>query len=244
LQVVRTLAQGFSWQGENSPHRSGRPRGEPSGRLPRMNFVNFLQNHDQIGNRPRGQRLTMLAKPRALEAALAILLLQPGPPLMFMGEEWGATEPFPFFCDFKGELAEAVRQGRRREFAEAYAAHGEEIPDPLARQTRDSAVLDWQARTTKPHAARLALVRALLTARRKWVVPLLPAMNMPGEVRLNGGVLHARWVALSRSLLLLANLSDDARPHPPDLLWGASIWGDKPSHELPPWSVYAAIGGD
>jgi maltooligosyltrehalose trehalohydrolase len=188
--------------------------------------------------------LTALANPQALEAALAILLLQPGPPLMFMGEEWGASEPFPFFCDFQGELAEAIRQGRRREFAEAYAAHGAEIPDPLARRTRDSAVLDWQARTREPHAARLALTRALLAARRKWVVPLIPAMTMPGEVRLNDGLLHAQWVALGRSLLLLANLSDDPRPHPADLVWGASIWGDKPSHELPPWSVYAAIGGD
>jgi malto-oligosyltrehalose trehalohydrolase len=243
-QVTSALAQGFSYQGEASPHRGGKPRGEPSGNLPRMDFVNFLQNHDQIGNRPRGERLTTLANSRALEAALTILLLQPGPPLMFMGEEWGATEPFPFFCDFHGDLAEAVRQGRRREFAEAYAAHGEEIPDPLARQTRDSAVLDWEARTRAPHAARLALTRALLAARRKWVTPLIPAMTMPGEVRLNAGLLHAQWIALGRSLLLLANLSDDPRPHPADLVWGASIWGDKPSHELPPWSVYAAIGGD
>lgn len=244
VHVARTLAQGFSHQGEASPHRGDKPRGAPSGQLPRMDFVNFLQNHDQIGNRPRGERLTTLAKPQALEAALTILLLQPGPPLMFMGEEWGATEPFPFFCDFKGALADAVRQGRRREFAEAYAAHGEEIPDPLARETRDSAVLDWQALTREPHAKRLAMTRALLTARREWIEPLIPAMTMPGEVRLNDGLLHAQWVALGRSLLLLANLSDGARPHPADLVWGASIWGDKPSHELPPWSVYAAIGGD
>ena len=68
-----------------------------------------------------GERLTTLAPPAAVEAALAVLIMQPSPPLLFMGEEWGATEPFPFFCDFKGELADAVRQGRKREFAEAYA---------------------------------------------------------------------------------------------------------------------------
>ena len=68
----------------------------------------------------------------ALEAALAVTLLSPAPPLMFMGDEWGTRQPFPFFCDFKGDLANAVREGRRREFAEAYARHGDKVPDPLA----------------------------------------------------------------------------------------------------------------
>jgi maltooligosyltrehalose trehalohydrolase len=134
--IARTLAQGFSYQGEPSPHRGGKPRGEPSVRLPRTDFVNFLQNHDQIGNRPMGERLITLAKREALVSALAVLLLQPGPPLLFMGDEWGARQPFPFFCDFSGDLADAVRKGRRREFAEAYAAHGNEIPDPLSPDTR------------------------------------------------------------------------------------------------------------
>ena len=84
--------------------------------------MNFLQNHDQIGNRALGERLSVLAPPAALEAALAVTLLAPAPPLMFMGDEWGARRPFPFFCDFQGELADAVRNGRRKEFAEAYAA--------------------------------------------------------------------------------------------------------------------------
>jgi malto-oligosyltrehalose trehalohydrolase len=241
--LARALAEGFSYQGETSPHREGRPRGEASVELPRANFVNFIQNHDQIGNRPKGERLTTLVKPEPLTAALAVLLLQPGPPLIFMGEEWGATEPFPFFCDFHGELAEAVREGRKREFAEAYAEHGEEIPDPLARETRDAAVLDWEARTRPGHAERLAFVQALLAARQQWVVPLIPAMTMPGEVRFENSVLYACWVAHGRSLLLLANLSDDKQPQPAELVWGAAIWGDNPPPELPPWSVYAAIGG-
>ncbi|MEJ2436374.1 MAG: malto-oligosyltrehalose trehalohydrolase, partial [Pseudolabrys sp.] len=144
-RIARALAQGFAYQGEHSPFRN-RPRGEPSAQLPRADFVNFVQNHDQIGNRPMGERLSVLAKPQALKAALAVLFLQPGPPLLFMGDEWGATAPFPFFCDFHGELAEAVRQGRRREFAEAYALHGDEIPDPLSGASRDAAVLEWVAR--------------------------------------------------------------------------------------------------
>jgi malto-oligosyltrehalose trehalohydrolase len=85
--VARALAQGFVYQGEPSAHRGGHPRGEPSAQLPRADFVNFLQNHDQIGNRPLGERLAALTPPRALEAALAVLLLQPSPPLLFMGDE-------------------------------------------------------------------------------------------------------------------------------------------------------------
>lgn len=241
--VARTLAEGFAYQGEPSSHRDGLLRGQPSGDLPRAAFVNFLQNHDQIGNRPLGERLSSLARPEAVQAALAVLLLQPSPPLLFMGEEWGAKEAFPFFCDFKGELAQAVRDGRRREFADAYTKHGDEIPDPIARETRDSAVLDWEARNTPPHAAHLALTRKLLATRKQWIIPLLPAMLGKGDVSLNGGLLQARWPADGKTLLILANLSDEAHPKPEGLAWGDSIWGETPPDNLPPWSVYAAIEG-
>jgi len=237
----RVLAEGFAYQGDPSPHREGKPRGEPSRDLPRGAFVNFIQNHDQIGNRPLGERLTTLAKAAPLEAALAVLLLQPSPPLLFMGEEWGATEPFPFFCDFKGDLAEAVRQGRKREFAEAYAKHGDEIPDPLAAETYRLAKLDWQALTHPAHAERLALTRALLEARRKHVAPLLPAMTGGGLARHFGPVLTAQWTAGDRMLTLLANLSDTAQACP-DIPWGDTIWGGTPSAQLSPWSVHAAVG--
>lgn len=240
-RIARALAQGFAYQGENSPFRS-RPRGEPSAQLPRADFVNFVQNHDQIGNRPMGERLTKLATRQALEAAMAVLFLQPGPPLIFMGDEWGAIEPFPFFCDFHGELAEAVRQGRRREFAEAYALHGDEIPDPLSGATRDAAVLDWDAREKPAHANRLALTKALLAARHRFVAPLLPTMTTPGEARFEAGLLTARWGAGKKSLTLLANLSETAKAKP-QRAWGKPIWGDNPPAELSPWSVYAAIGG-
>src|SRR6185437_7155982 len=134
----RTLAQGFAYQGEHSPFRDT-PRGEPSAHLPPLAFVNFLQNHDQIGNRAFGERLISLAPREALKAATAIQLLAPSPPLLFMGEEVGATTPFLFFCDFAGDLANAVREGRRREFARfpAFASPDarERIPDPLLRET-------------------------------------------------------------------------------------------------------------
>ena len=239
--VARTLAEGFAYQGEPSPHRKGKPRGELSGHLPPLAFVDFLQNHDQIGNRPLGERLTVLAKPAALAAALSVLLLQPAPPLLFMGEEWGATEPFPFFCDFQGDLAQAVRTGRRREFAEAYARHGEEIPDPLSAATRASAVPDWNALAKPAHAERLALVRSLLDVRKRSIVPLLPEIKSRGEASFASGLLRARWRAGAKSLQLLANLSDkNARR--PGAGGGEPIWGGEPPQTLSSWSVYAAIG--
>src|SRR5262249_28100389 len=114
--LARVMTLGFAYQGEPSPHRGGEPRGGSSAHLPPTAFVNFLQNHDQIGNRPFGDRLVMLAPEQAVAAALSVLLMTPMPPLLFMGEEWGAREPFPFFCDFRGDVGEAVRRGRRREF--------------------------------------------------------------------------------------------------------------------------------
>jgi maltooligosyltrehalose trehalohydrolase len=241
--LVRAMKDGFAYQGEQSPHRGDEPRGEPSAHLPPGAFVNFLQNHDQIGNRPRGNRLTTLAKPERVAAALSVLLLQPSPPLLYMGEEWGAEEPFPFFCDFQGDLADAVRQGRKREFAEAYAKHGDEgIPDPLAQSTRDSAVLEWDARSSSPHAERLALTRALLKVRRDFVAPLAAEMSSDSDARMEDGVLTATWRAGGKALHLVANLSDAER-NPPTTNWTQNIWGGPPPSILPPWSVYAGLGG-
>ena len=116
-QLGRCLVEGFAYQGETSLHRNGATRGEPTQGLPLSAFVSFLQNHDQIGNRAFGERITQLADPRAVRAASAILLLAPSPPLLFMGEEFGAQSPFLFFCDFEKDLAQAVTAGRRNEFA-------------------------------------------------------------------------------------------------------------------------------
>src|SRR5204863_2011347 len=174
-QLARTLGSGFGYQGEASPHRDGRPRGEPSGHLSPLAFVNFLQNHDQIGNRPPGDRLVAQADPSAVAAALAVTLLAPMPPLLFMGEEWGSARPFPFFCDFQGELAMAVRCGRRREFPQAYAKFGDAIPDPLAEETFLAAVLDWEARDRPPGRERLKLLPELPAIRAREIRPRLAA---------------------------------------------------------------------
>src|SRR5690606_30980458 len=107
--------EGFIYQGEVT--QKGHSRGEPSGHLAPTAFVLFLQNHDQIGNRALGERLTQIADPEALKAALVLLLLAPMIPLLFMGEEWGAKRPFLYFTDHEDELVKAVRDGRRAEFA-------------------------------------------------------------------------------------------------------------------------------
>ena len=148
-QLGRCLATGFAYQGEPSTFRRGEPRGEPSAHLPPAAFVSFLQNHDQVGNRAFGERIVRLTEPEALRAVLAVLLLAPSPPLLFMGEEWGCEQPFPFFADFGAALAARVREGRRREFERfpefRDEAVRERIPDPGARETSQiSPVCDCQ----------------------------------------------------------------------------------------------------
>lgn len=238
-KIARSLASGYVYQGEPSAFRGGRPRGEPSGHLPPTAFVTFLQNHDQIGNRPLGERLDRLCPEAAVDAALAVLLLAPMPPLMFMGEPWGAPEPFPFFCDFSGALAEAVRAGRRREFAEAYADPSLTVPDPLAETTFRSAVLDWSARTQGRHARRYALVRRLLQIRHAEVIPRL-AGTMPATcAEAEGGLLRAGWrLGDGQNLRLLANLSGEAASCAPVPATAVPIWGGRPASPLPPWSVH------
>lgn len=237
----RSLAEGFAYQGQRSLHRGGAPRGEATAALPATAFVNFLQNHDQIGNRALGERLSALASAPALDAALAVTLLSPGPPLMFMGDEWRTRQPFPFFCDFKGDLANAVRKGRRKEFAEAYARHRDAVPDPLAAETVRRATLDWSAIEKPEHAARLDLVRRLLAARKQFVVPRLPRLvRGPGKAAFDDGILTGRWRFTSgETLALAANLSDRPRPRPA-IQRGKTFWGNAEA-ELAPFAVHAAI---
>src|SRR5262249_54919572 len=129
LSLGRALAEGFVYQGEYSDHRK-RPRGERTEGLSPLAFVNFLQNHDQVGNRGLGERLSQLTDPQALRAMSAALLLAPSIPLLFMGEEHAAPEPFLFFVDFPRELARAVRQGRQRELSGYPGFECQSIPDP------------------------------------------------------------------------------------------------------------------
>jgi maltooligosyltrehalose trehalohydrolase len=241
--IARSLGSGFVYQGEASAHRGGRPRGEPSGALSPLAFVNFLQNHDQIGNRALGDRLESLAADKVIEAALAITLLAPMIPMLFMGEEWGSTAPFPFFCDFQGDLADAVRQGRRREFAGAYAKYGDEIPDPLDPTTFRSATLDWNACDLPKARRRLTLVRDLLSVRRREIVPRLAGAQFGDASSEDNGLLSAHWRMSDGALLrLLANLSDQVIAHKTGELSGTRIWGGDAENSIAPWSVLWHIG--
>jgi maltooligosyltrehalose trehalohydrolase len=240
--IARTLSSGFVYQGELSAFRGGK-RGELSGHLAPSAFINFVQNHDQIGNRALGDRLEGVADTQAIEAALAVLLLAPGIPMLFMGEEWGSTAPFPFFCDFGGELADAVRKGRRSEYAWAYAEYGDEIPDALDASTRDSAVLDWNERNAPAARKRLALVQDLLKVRREQIVPRLVGAAFGEAHAADNYLLTADWrMGDGATLCLLANLSDQAINHAASGAKGTLIWGNELNGSVPPWSVLWRIG--
>jgi maltooligosyltrehalose trehalohydrolase len=176
----RALAEGLAYQGEPSPFRGGKPRGEPSRELSATAFVGFLQNHDQVGNHPCGTRIAARAEEAALHAAITIVLLSPQIPLLFMGEEWASRRPFAFFCDFEPGLRDAIREGRRREFAHFAEfqdqAARERIPDPTASATFELSRLDWSELNGEPHSSWLARYRRLLEIRAREIVPRLAGM--------------------------------------------------------------------
>ncbi|MFH1603194.1 MAG: malto-oligosyltrehalose trehalohydrolase [Pseudomonadota bacterium] len=245
----RSLAEGFGYQGEVSPHRGGAARGEPSAHLPSTAFVSFLQTHDQIGNRALGERLCAIGEPQALRAAVACVLLAPSVPLLVMGEEFAASTPFLFFCDFGPELAAAVTRGRRQEFARfkrfrdpaAQAA----IPDPNDPATFAASKLRWVEIASAPHSEWLALHRELLALRRRVIVPRLAGMLSGGNFSIEeGGVLRVHWPLGDGSRLhLIANFAATASalvPVPP----GETVYASLPMKKsktkrrrLPAWFV-------
>jgi malto-oligosyltrehalose trehalohydrolase len=245
--LARCLTQGFAYQGDLSEHR-GAPRGEPSGELPPTAFVGFLQNHDQIGNRALGERVTALARPDAVRAATAILLLAPALPLVFMGQEWAAPEPFLYASDLGGDFGALVAEGRRREFARFPAFSTVEsrarIPDPQAADTRAMSVLDWSRLARPAHQQWLAFHRALLSLREKEIMPLLTGEPVP-EARstaIGETALEVVWIFPAGTLRLVANLGAAGAAHRgPARDWGRRLYGLGLSGDgwetLPPWSV-------
>ena len=246
-KLGRTLAEGFAFQGELMPFR-GSERGQSSGHLPTTAFVSFIQNHDQIGNRALGDRLCQIASERALKAIAAVYLLAPQIPMLFMGEEWACPQPFPFFCDFHGKLAQAVREGRRAEFAKfpefQDPQQRQKIPDPQSPSTFASAKLDWTLPERSPHRDWCSWYQGVLAARRSHIVPRLAAMrgNAGRFTVLGRSAVHVNWLlADGDELHLIANLSEeplaviDAVPDEADVLWreGGVIRPD----EWPSWTV-------
>ncbi|MEZ5833466.1 MAG: malto-oligosyltrehalose trehalohydrolase [Dongiaceae bacterium] len=252
----RALTQGFVYQGEPSRHRGGAPRGEPTADLPLMAFVGFLQNHDQVGNRAFGERLTRLIIAEPLRAMVAIHLLSPHVPLLFMGEEWAEEAPFLYFCDFHDELADAIRNGRRREFARFPAFSDPEtralIPDPNAESTFASSKLDWDRAESSPGARWVQLYQDLLTIRRREIMPRLNdtwVRDASYHVS-KDDVLDASWrLADGVQLTLVANLAATSA----DRSWIApdarNIYCTHPDiatskrRAMPPWFVAWFLGG-
>ncbi|HXV31963.1 MAG TPA: malto-oligosyltrehalose trehalohydrolase [Sinorhizobium sp.] len=246
----RAMTQGFVYQGQASAHRNGAARGEPTTGLPLTAFVGFLQNHDQVGNRAFGERLSRLVTVEPLRALTSVLLLAPHVPLLFMGEEWAAEAPFFYFCDFHDELAAAVRDGRRREFAKFPAFSDPQtrarIPDPNAEATFEMSKLDWADAETPQKVQWLEYCRTLLDLRRREVVPRLRGVPVGSAAYEAGesGTLRVIWrLADSTRLSLIANLNATTSAELVDAPKGRLLHCTHAGHALaegqsvPPWFV-------
>ncbi len=203
--VAAALERVFVYDGRYSAFR-GRRHGRPVGALPATRFVGFLQNHDQVGNRALGERISHLVPPEAAMVGAALVLLGPFVPLLFAGEEWAASSPFQYFTDHDdASLGAAVREGRRNEFP-AFAGNRAEVPDPQAAATFERSRLDWSERDDPTHASMLAWYRTLITFRRDH--PELCDGSRP-TVRVEPA---ERWLAFDRGgLRVVANLGPEPR---------------------------------
>lgn len=167
--LAATLRQGWFFCGEYSQYLTEHRGDNPSG-LPLRRFVHCLQNHDQIGNRAFGERLHHQIDAAAYRAATALLLMVPSTPLLFMGQEWGASSPFLYFTDHEPSLGEKVTEGRQEEFksfsAFSHPTQRERIPDPQASETFVSSLLNWEEQGEEGHAHLLNLYRDLIQLRK------------------------------------------------------------------------------
>lgn len=211
--LARALAEGFVYQGEVS-QQTGKPRGVSSVSQPPLFFVDFIQNHDQVGNRAQGDRLIELAGVEQTKVLLATLLLSPHIPLLFMGEEYGETHPFLFFTDFHGDLAKAVREGRAKEFQGHAGFEDEKVPDPNAKKTFEMSKLDWQKPDSSEGRQWLELTRELLALRQKHIAPLLATAegNAGRVIDTAEGSVTVSWIFPLGTLSIALNIGEKTRP--------------------------------
>jgi maltooligosyltrehalose trehalohydrolase len=205
---ARALSQGFVYQGEANPLKPGARRGQPCGHLPPDAFVSFAQNHDQVGNRPVGNRLVETLGADAAALARFVTMMSPQIPLIFMGEEFSARTRFPYFCDFGGELAEAVRAGRKREFS-SFPGFSGVIPDPISPETFQSAKLDWGHKDTAEGAQALRAHKALVDRRRRFIMPLLGTRFLSAETAVQDQAIAVAWTFEGGRLVMALNLGSE-----------------------------------
>jgi malto-oligosyltrehalose trehalohydrolase len=238
-KLGKALAQGFVIAAQMEG------KADPCSHVPPTAFLSFIQTHDLVGNRIFGDRIASLTSPVALRAIAAIYLLLPQIPMLFMGEEWAASTPFPYFCDYHGELAEAVRQGRCEQLSKLDPAPSaeemERAPDPQADSTLRSAQLRWEEIVASPHAEWLDWYKRVLGVRREAIIPLLAGLSEScGHYEVIApGALTARWsLAGGAELRLAANLCGEARSGFP-LKDGRILWteGALESDRLGAWGV-------
>jgi maltooligosyltrehalose trehalohydrolase len=241
-QLAKAIEDVYVVDGTWSPSR-GRVHGRPVGDLARHHFLGYAQNHDQIGNRAMGDRLSMLVGTGRLHIAAALVLLGPFVPMLFQGEEWGATTPFLYFTDHADpQLGEAVRQGRRQEFA-AFGWDPESIPDPQAADTFHRSRLDRAELDDSVHAGVRDWHRRLIALRRQRVSP-----DDPATARTGGE--GASWLVMDRGAVAVAvNLGPGPvtvpLPWPPEELFGpdgdVAVGGPEPSVALAAEQVAVAV---
>jgi maltooligosyltrehalose trehalohydrolase len=223
-KLARCLSEGFVYQGEMS--HTGRHRGEPSAHLPPTAFVLFLQNHDQVGTRVYGERLTQIANPDALKAATVLLLLSPMIPLLFMGEEWGVKHPFLYFTDHKTDLAIAIHEARCAHFKEFNHVMDRPIPDANAISTFLDCRIDIPPDLFSKQTEHLSdqehwrdFYQQLLAIRHLQIIPHLPGARSAGVTIIAQGAVCAIWLLGNGSQLsIYLNLSQSAVKASP--YWG------------------------
>ena len=219
-KLRKALAEGFVVHAQELDAENTAGRARPV-HVPPTAFVAFLQSHDLVGNRVFGERIHELASPEAIRAAASLYLLLPQTPMLFMGEEWGATSRFPYFSDYRGQLAKDVREGRRKQFAETQQTDDpkelDRVPDPQADQTFLCAKLRWAELDEAPHGEWLAWYREMLRVRRESVAPLLARIGTDAYSHeiVAPRSLVIRWRLLGGGeLRLAANLCDRERAFP------------------------------
>ncbi|MBF0421729.1 MAG: malto-oligosyltrehalose trehalohydrolase [Magnetococcales bacterium] len=242
----RCLQDGFSYQGEFSSY-FGVHRGSPSAHLPGDCFIQFLQNHDQIGNRPMGERLHALVGSEVLHALTALFLLAPGIPMLFMGQEWGSLKPFFFFSDLESRLRSTVVSGRKREFLHFFRLSASDSPptfaDPSQEETFLFSKLDWSELLEMRHQDWITRHRELIHLRQKEIWPRMEYLQ-PGMTRVAvhpPGALYVAWpLASGETLHLCTNLSSVSLTlsYPPGrCIYATSELNNQPKSWLTAWFI-------